>query len=237
MSNTLNVSKYILDDFRKSLNYYYAIISAIILVMVFSYIRFAKGTDANMSFSGFGFSAAIFLFISGLNIFKSNFKFMQANNVSRKRFYAATTVSILTVCAFMALIDIVLNNTLKFVMPYSGLVEEIYKTSNIIAGFIWTFAIFSVAASAGWLITMVYYKCNTMMKTIISISPVFIIILLVIINDYTNGLITNSIVKLINMIFGLSNLSPYFSAMNLLIITTGIIALCYPLIRRMPIKE
>lgn len=236
MYSTKNATKYILNDFKKGMLIFYTVILAITLIMMFSYFKFSNPNN-QISFGGFGFSTVIFLFVSGLNSFKTNFKFMQANNVPRKRLYTSTIVSFLLVAGFMALIDVALNRVLNQIFPYEGLVDAIYHNNFFLAEFIWSFSLFTVALSGGWLITMIYYRCNKIMKIIISVAPVFLIVLLGYINSFTRGAVVSFINTFMVTLFDLTNLNPFVSAFNIFILTAVVLGLCYLLIRRAPIKE
>jgi hypothetical protein len=137
----------------------------------------------------------------------------------------------------MALIDVTLNNTMNYVMPFRGLMEEVYKTDNILADFLWSFTMFSFSASLGWLITMIYYKSDKVMKILVSLCPVVLLLLLTIINQYTNGIIFTTIGKMIMSIFSISPLDPLVAARNIILLTFFVFAVCYPLNASTTIKD
>ncbi|MDF2592301.1 MAG: hypothetical protein K0S75_1767 [Clostridia bacterium] len=237
MNNTLKVSKYLFRDFKNALLIFYGIILAIAVLMAALFLNVISQESGNASFGGFGFSAFIFLFVSGLNCFKANFKFLQANNISRKRFYYANIITLLSISAFMALIDASMTKVLKLIMPYEDIVEQLYKNDLFFSSFIWSFALFTLAASAGWCITMLYYKCDKLMKTIISFAPVLLVILLVMLNNVTEGALGISIIKSLTVVLGFTNNNPYTAALSFLVATAGVLGLCYLLIRRIAIKD
>jgi hypothetical protein len=237
MNNTLKVSRYLFRDFRKGMMIFYAIILAIIILMVALYFNVISPGDGYANFSGFGLSAFIFLFVSGLNCFKVNFKFLQANNISRKRFYSANIVALITVSAIMALIDTAMTNILKLMIPYESILEQLYRNGAIFTNFMWSFALFILAVSTGWCITMLYYKSDKLMKTVISFAPVLIIVLLVMLNNLVRGAIGTAIVRFLTLALGFGNNNPYMAVLSFFIAAAGALGLCYLLIRRMPIKD
>jgi hypothetical protein len=238
MNNTLKVTKYQLHDFKKGLMIYYSIILTIALFMIYLYTNVVRPAGGEMmNFSGFGFSAAIFLFVAGLNGFKINFKFMQANNISRKRFYMAMIITLITAAAFMAVVDVAINHIFKLFMPYNGLYEGLYKNDSFIGDFIWSFALFTLVGNAGWFITMLYYKCGTLMKTVISLAPVLLVFILVLIDRLVEGAVAKGIVEFLTWSLGFTTNNSYLAAMNFLIGAAGEIALSYLLIRRISIRD
>ena len=237
MNNILKVSKYQLLDFKKAMIIYYAIILAISAAMIILYLTFIDSSDTNVNFGGFGTSALIFMFISGLNCFKSNFKFMQANNVSRKRFFLANILTLLSASAFMALIDMALSNVLNKVIPYESVFEQIYQKYFVFADFTWSLALFAFAASLGWFITMLYYKCSKLMKTIVSLSPIFIIAIIITLSSLTNGAVGRGILKFFTVTLGLTNNNSYIAVLSFFAGFAAMLALCWLMLRRMAIKE
>ena len=237
MNNTIKVSKYLFNDFKKGLIIFYSIIIAVAMLMFALYVYISAQGDGKTNFGGFGFSSFIFLFVSGMNMFKSNFKFSQANNISRKRFYKANIITLVTISAFMALIDIILTPILNLIMPYENLAQQIYNDNSFFSDFMWSFALFILAASTGWFINMLYYKCDKLMKTVISFVPVLIVIILSMLNNLTEGAIAIAIAKFLTAALGLSSNNPYMAALSFLIVSAGVFGLCYLLIRRIYIKD
>lgn len=238
MEHTLKVSKYIFQDFKKALIIYYGIIIGIFMLMLFSYMRFSSGQSGDdINFGGFGVSTVIFMFVSGLNCFKANFKFMQANNISRKRFYSGTIIALISVAAFMAFVDVVLNNVFNQIIPYEGVFEQLYRNGNYFADFVWSFALMVLAVSAGLFITLLYYKCNKLMKVMISFIPVVLFILLALFNNLTKGAVAYGVVNFFTAVLGFENYNPYIAVLSFFIASAGVLALSYGLIRRMPIKD
>jgi hypothetical protein len=237
MNNTLKVSKYLFNDFKKALVIFYGIIFAVAIFMVTLFTTTISNGDGQVSIGGFGFSAFIFMFVSGLNCFKANFKFLQANNISRKKFYYANVITLLSVSAFMALIDTTITKILKLMMPYESMVEQLYKNDFFFSSFMWSFALFAFVASTGWFISMLYYRCDKLMKTVISFVPVLIIILLVMLNNLTKGAMGTAIIRFFTVTLGFTNNNPYIAALSFFIACAGALGLCYLLVRRITIKD
>ena len=62
-----------------------------------------------MNSSGIEFSSMIFLFVLGLNSFKENFYFTQANNIPRVDYFKSLAITILPIALGMSIIDLIIN--------------------------------------------------------------------------------------------------------------------------------
>jgi hypothetical protein len=232
MNSILRVAKYQLYDFMKAVKVFYAIILLISLTLV---ILLSKNLE-EVSFGGLGMTTAIFIFIAGLNCFTSNFKFMLANNVTRKRFYIGNIIALASVAAFMALIDTILSNILRMNFPYESIVTQLYKNNSLFPEFLWASSFYTLNVYFGWLVTMVYYRSNKIMKTVISILPILIIITFNYF-DYVSGkagsvAITGFLIKAM----GLSTGNVYAGSLSLLIGAAAIAGICFALVRKAIIK-
>jgi hypothetical protein len=172
MNNIYKVFKYQIHDFWKAV-----LVFCFINILITSSISATVAINGeSISFGGLEMATVIFLFVAGLNCFKSNFKFMLANNVSRKGFYFGNAIALVTVSAFMALVDAILNvifnNVFVLNIPYEGVVMQLYRNNSFFAGFLWCFGLNTFAVCFGWFITMLYYRCNSIMKIVVSFLPV-----------------------------------------------------------------
>jgi hypothetical protein len=82
MGTTLKVTKYQLYSFYKAVLVFYIII----LMVSLGTIALAVKATEEVSFGGLGTATIIFISIAGMDCFKTGFKFMMANNVSRRRY-------------------------------------------------------------------------------------------------------------------------------------------------------
>jgi hypothetical protein len=238
VNNILKVIKYQLRDFRISLIVFYGIVLAIIVIGGVSYSNLSNDTNVSVSFSGFGMAAVIFIFVAGLNCFRDSFKFIQANNVSRKSFFMGNGITIISVAALMAIVEAILDSTLKHFFPYQGLFQQLYKSNSMVADFLWSFGLYAFAVSLGWFITMVYYRSSKLIKTIVSLIPAFIIILLVVINNLTAGALGRGMVNLLAAALGFGNdFNAYMAVLSFWAATAVLLGLSFLLIRRMPVKD
>lgn len=237
MNKTLKASKYMINDFKTGLTIFYGILLAISALMIYFYFAYLDGPNNNASMGGFEASSIIFIFISGLNCFKANFKFLQANNVSRRSYYQATIITLAAVAVFMSACDILLAQSLGRIIPYETMYNEIYKNTNIFSQFIYSTALLAFFGAAGWFITMLYYKCNKVMKAVISILPAAVLLIAIKWNESTGGVVSRAIVKLVNFAFGFASYNSYAAAFSFLVLFAATCGLCYLLVRKMTIKE
>jgi hypothetical protein len=233
MKRIFLISKYIQRDIFKAMLIFYGVILTVSTVVIGSFISLSQQGGTKVSFGGFGLTAVLFLFIAALNSFKENFEFMQANNITRKSFFAAAIVSLARASAVMALLDVFMSRLLRQIMPYQGMFEQLYKNDSLIADLLWTFGGLLLAACTGWMITTLYYRCGPRMKTAVSILPVLMILLLVIVNDNTGGLVSRGLMSFVTVAFG----NAYIAVLTFLICSLGVGFVSYLLIRRMPVRD
>ena len=138
----------------------------------------------------------------------------------------------------MAAVDVILSNAMKLAVPYQGLFEQMYKKDFFFADFTWNFGLYFFAASLGWFITMLYYRCGKFMKTVISIVPFLLFILLSVVNSRANGALGRAATEFFGAALGFSfNYNSYMAVLSFVVGTAAIFALCFLLIRRAPVKD
>lgn len=231
MKDVFKVTKYQLHDFKKAIMVYYAIIYTFTLCMLLIKLQFG-GT---FKISGFGSITMIFLFIAGLNSFKSDFKFMAAFNVSRKRFFLSSIITFTGVSLLMALVDAI-TNQISIYISLEGFYNSIYHNQYFVMDLTWTFSVFLFTLSVGFFITMLYYVCNKLMKIVVSLAPVLIIILWSIISYFTGG----KLMKITNNVFDFMSgetTNSYMAVISLLLLFALFSYFNYLLIRKMIIRD
>lgn len=159
MKKVLSLAKYQLLYFKN------AVFSYCCIILVLSFFTNRPGSGNTIA------SSQIFVFVLGLNWFKNSFMFSQANNVSRRTFYLATTLAAMTLCLVFTVFDGVLEMALSHV--HVGLYGQLYPPS-LIAQLLWSAAFLIFSVGSGWLITMLYYRANLWQKLLISFSPVLL---------------------------------------------------------------
>lgn len=245
-----SIVKYNLSNLKNSIAIYYSIL----IIVCIALVVLSKIDTGTVSSSGIEISSVIFIFVAGLNLFKENFYFMKSNNVSRKDFLYGTVVSMIPVALFMSVLDIIINRIYNiflkcptiYDMTYTSIGSgEWYNTINWIQSnsietlfnsIIFQASLCLVAVSLGFVITIVYYKCNKLMKIIISVSPAIISMMIGIVGEIYPEFIIN-INKFIGYIFGFNSRNVYQAILTLIVIFIIFIAAARLLTRKVTIRQ
>lgn len=191
----------------------------------------SPGSGNSMGGSG------IFIFILGLNWFKTSFRFSQANNLPRRVFYLGTLLAIVALAAILSIVTTILDGVLSGGIAI-GLYRQIYP-ANLLAQLLWNWVSAVAAASAGWMISMLYYRSSLPMKIIVSLSPVLVIWLFNQIHRHTGGKFWFSLLDLFKRAFGLvgETANPYPAILSFTMLAIVICAACGALMYRAPVKN
>ena len=168
--------KYYLHDYKKSIIIYYFII-----IIVLAIVSLTTSFTDNVNISGIEMASMIFLFVAGLNSFKGQFKFLMQNGVSRKTSVTAFAVSTLVVI-IMVILDILIGSIIPYLgLEYNTMFYQIFGTiySNIglsyyIGAFIFLTSMYLLVFMLGHIISLLYYRMNTLLKVIVSVSAFLI---------------------------------------------------------------
>lgn len=235
MNGILKVARFQFRDQRNAIAIFYGIIVGLATMGVFAILRDPSGGS---SMGGLGLTSVIFIFILGLNCFTTAFRFMQANNVSRQRFYMATIVALSAISLFMATIDTTLGFILRSLIPYSGMTEQLYGTASFLPEVLWTFTLAAFAAHLGWFISMVYYRSSKLQKVVVSLSPLFGLVIAIYIDRRTSGTFGTAIMRFLGTALGfLHGRNPYVASLSFTVGAAIMAGLCFLLIRRAPVKD
>ena len=237
MNKILATLKYLFYDFIKGMMIYYGIILGICVVLVLLYLQFwqSVGGRIGMSFSNI---SVIFIFIAGLNSFKNSFKFLQANNVTRKSFYIASIILFAGVSALMTLIDWVIFYSMRHITHGENIYEQLYNAnSSFLPAFAISTAFMSMTVTSGFFITMLYYKCSSLMKVIVSISPGIVFAIIFWLDTTTDGAIAAGLLRFASAALGVNPFNPNMAVLSFSILFAAAAALSYLLLRRMTIKD
>ena len=101
---SLKVARMNIEGVMKSAIIYYGAFIFILMVLISLYIF-----GGRVTMSGIEVSTVIFLFVCGLNSFKSNFYFAKSNGISRKTFIKGLLISSIPIALVMSIIDIIIN--------------------------------------------------------------------------------------------------------------------------------
>jgi hypothetical protein len=218
-----------------------------------------SSTDQNFSSSGLEFSTVIFLFVMGLNAFRENFYFSQANNLSRKTFWSGLLLSILPIAFLMSIVDLVINRIYNAFVPSPTNFDMIYGTfrdtgmfdwntmqyvweqSNsyytLFSTLIWQFAAYVLFFVLGVVITLIYFRSNNLVKIIVSVTPVALLVLLRNIAGLLPKTWILSFGTFIDAIFGWQTRNPYMATLTFFTSSFFLAGCFYLLLRRAEARE
>lgn len=245
-----SIVKYNLNSLKNGIAIYYAIFITVCVVLTL----LSKNSNGTISSSGLEMSSAIFIFVVGLNSFKEKFYFMKSNNVSRKDFLYGTAISMMPVVLFMSFIDIIINRIYNIFIKSPTSYEMIYTNlrnstqwsidtwvqSNSIETlfntFIFQAAVYLAFFALGFLITIIYYKCNNFMKVVVSVIPVALIMILnVLVAAYPS--FARIIFRFIETMFGWNTQNSYIAVLTFIVLYIILIGVSRLLTRKAIIRQ
>ncbi|MGI5848547.1 MAG: hypothetical protein ACOX8Q_00515 [Christensenellales bacterium] len=244
--NFKSALKYQLYGMRRPLIVFYIVIySLIILIAIMRAVL--DRNNVNALTSGLEMASIIFIFITGLNSFRSPFHMFLANGVSRQTMFKSFAAAVVPVAAGMALLDSINSKVLSSIVNYRSMYFVIYQNrydgplaQAFFEGLLWMFFCYIAAAMVGFFITTLYYRMSKPTKLVVSIGvPVLFLFIL----PYIDGIFLNSVIfRLIGTIFAkaggfLDGFNPYISMVSNIIIYGGFGALSFLLMRKATVKE
>lgn len=223
MSKALKVFRYQFHDALIAIGIFY-----LCLMLLTAVLSIFDGSS-----SGFETASAIFVFVVGLNSFKSSFQFLQFLGVTRKSFLAGSLLALLAVAVGMSIVDTLIGELFAQLHPYTPMFVEFYGMEDFLAQFAWETVMLAMAAFVGFFITMLYYRCNKVMKIVISLSPVY----LSLISNVLPVEAQQSIWEVFGFLSGLrSGAGLWGNVLGMLVTVLLSSGLCFLLIRRAPVK-
>ena len=245
---SLKIAKMNAEGIMKAAIIYYFIFICVIIGLI-------AVSDGRSTLSGIEVSTVIFIFVCGLNSFKSNFYFAKSNGVSRKTFIKGLLISSVPIALVMSIIDIIINrinnifikNPTFYDMAYGnsvGYISKIYDGSwvqsnslnTIFNTILFQFSLCLLAYVIGIVINMIYYRANKYVKVLVSAIPVALIILKGNLS-MRNPSLTLRINEFTNYIFGFNPSNVFACITTFLVFTVVLSGIAFLLIRKAVIKE
>ena len=245
---SLKIAKMNIEGIMKSAIIYYSIFVCVIIGLI-------AVSGGRSSMSGVEFSTVIFIFVCGLNLFKSNFYFAKSNGISRKTFIKGLLISIIPIALVMSIIDIIINrinnifikNPTLYDMSYGNLLgdvgrihEGVWIQSNSLATIfntiLFQFSLCLLAYVVGIVINMIYYRSNKYLKVLVSVIPVVFIIFNANFSTKNPGL-TMRINEFLDYIFGFNPSNVFACITTFLVLVVILSGVAFLLIRKAIIKE
>ena len=245
---SLKIAKMNIEGIVKASIIYYCIFVCVIIGLI-------AVSGGRSSMSGVEFSTVIFIFVCGLNSFKSNFYFAKSNGISRKTFIKGLLISIIPIALVMSIIDIIINrinnifikNPTLYDMSYGNLLgdvgrihEGVWIQSNSLATIfntiLFQFSLCLLAYVVGIVINMIYYRSNKYLKVLVSVIPVVFIIFNANFSTKNPGL-TMRINEFLDYIFGFNPVNVFACITTFLVLVVILSGVAFLLIRKAIIKE
>ena len=247
---SLKVARMNIEGIMKSAIIYYGAFICILMALISIYIF-----SGRVTMSGIEVSTVIFLFVGGLNSFKSNFYFAKSNGMSRKTFIKGLLISSIPIALVMSIIDIIINrisnifikNPTLYDVSYGNLfgdVGRIYEgtwvQSNSLATIfntiLFQFSLCLLAYVVGIVINMIYYRSNKYVKVIVSVIPVALIMFS---GNFSIRYprVTMRINEFLNYILGFNPLNIFACVTTFLVLTVILGGIAFLLIRKAVIRE
>ncbi|MBN1191192.1 MAG: hypothetical protein JXA46_15655 [Dehalococcoidales bacterium] len=183
--------------------------------------------------------AMIWILVVGLIFFAPSFKYMLFQGISRKRFFLAGSLSMVTLAAVITVLVLVIYSINLQVANVWMVYKVIYGNHVSIGLVLWEFAAFLFLGMLGWFISLVYYVSNRIARYIVSISPIVLIILLVFFNALADGAISRTVLDFLITVMGLSSSdpNPYTGTVSMLAAAVIISGAVFLLLRRAQVND
>ncbi len=236
--------KYQLSGIKWPVIIFYIVIYSLFILMGVSLLAFRR-VDINVHFGGFDAASMIFLFVVGLNSYKSTFHMFAANGISRKTMFTSFVVTAGILCAGMVLIDSLNALIVSQFLNYEPILVQDFASRYIGSGslmygegILYMFCSYLSCIMLGYFITTAYYRMNKPLKLTISIGvPVFFFIILPIVDaQLFSGEIFRFLGTVIAFCSGRLSGSPYVAMAMDLVFAAVTGALAYLLARRATVK-
>ena len=233
MKRMIPLYEYSIWDMVKSVCVFYGVL---LLLIVF------VGTMPSLSdvqMSGIEFATTIFLFVAGLNSFKSGFLFASASGYTRRQYFLAVAGMLLTVATIMSLVGMGITAAISAAMPSIFTPwPQVYPQNTVAELGFWYWVINLQAVALGLVITLAFYRLNIMGKWLLALSPVFLGILLPVLDSVMGNGLFRWFGTVFEALMGSGPRPiPLLGAGSIFLFALLLFALARLLVRGVPIKE
>ena len=230
--------KYQLSSIKWSVIIYYIVIYTLVILAAVSQAFWPS--EGHISYGGLDGASIIFLFVVGLNAFRSNFHMFVVNGISRKTMFTSFIISAIILCAGMALIDSINALVISQFVTYRSVSVQMYDfgLSMFSEGFLWMLFSYMASIMFGYFITTAYYRMNKPVKLLVSIGVPLLLFIILPLVDATlfNGQIFNAFRLIALFCSGQSSGSPYIAMASNLVSAAITASFAYLLARRATVK-
>lgn len=185
--------KYKIKDMLISTIIFYAIMVLILAALITGTLHFTVNVGGNFrsSFTGFGFAAAIFLFISGIVAIREDLRLFMQNGIGRKTTFVIQILIAGTVSLTLALLgELLLKVSQLIAGPTSNLIISdlyymIFVSFNAarhiliqhLESVVTNLVMFTSAYTVGVFISLLFYRLNKFWTILVAVgAPIFIFV-------------------------------------------------------------
>lgn len=240
-----------LKDWMKGTIILYSILIAIYLISFIFIAIQVSGSDES-SFSGMEFVSQIFIFVTGIAMFKPNLKLALANGISRKTEFTSAILAASTVAVAFVFLNLGINGLYGIIYPYQSEFNQAFGNYTFANNFTYYltgffYDTFSALTSFifGYFIGALYYRMPKWLRILVSVGvPVlcFIGVPIVSVAIFADG-INNGNTLIIRMaevvvrFIAAIAANPYYTILCSIAFIAAFGTFTFLLIRRAPIKE
>lgn len=247
--NFLPAWKYQMDGMKWPLIIFYIVIAALLVLMGVS-MSLAVRQGTQFTVGGLEMASVVFIFVCGLNSFRSSFHMLSANGVSRKTMFVSFIAVLGAVAAGMAVIDSTVSMVMRGIRNFGPGVGNYHpafmqmygltpnNAADVATGLLWMFCCYLAAGMTGFLITTLFYRMSKPVKLLVSIGvPVLLLFVWPIVDlSLFQGAVSNAIISAIGWASGLSTGNPYMGVVSSVLVTLIFGGLSFAALRRAPVK-
>lgn len=248
---SLKIAKYQFMESMTAIGIFYSVL--LILTIFGMVITLSLRVDSSVT--GLEYAPIIFLFVTGITSFKNTFKFSQANNVSRRTFFKGMLMGLWPIALLMSIFGVIFNRIFNIFQSSPTTFDLIYLTniftgpsydnnwvqnnhiSTLLATVMFQFALYIMVLSFGILISLIYYRCNKLLRIVVSFIPFTLLVFSY--NIYKLFPITfwQGLGKFLLNAFGLETKNSYMAVLSLTVLGLVFASIAYLLNRKAIVKE
>lgn len=248
--------RYQLLDCRAALCVFYFVIFCVCALTLFGATGFSLivNGEVEANFAGMELASLIFLFVVGLNSYTEPFTLLSQNGVTRRTFFLGNLLTQTTLAVGMALVDRVILMLLTAIMGGLGGQAKVYSLFDLffrsefylreppaqgLGTLIPVIGLYFLALAVGLFIVILYKRLNKAGIIAVSVGvPVTLCILLPLLDEtILHGAVDFAASRFLVAAFALAADAPFLALGCTMLVVAVIDALCWLMLRRLPLKK
>ncbi|ABX40574.1 hypothetical protein [Lachnoclostridium phytofermentans] len=201
--------KFQMKEIIKSIATFYGFL----FLFLFLFITISNNSgDRNGSIGGFELFTMVMIFITMLNIIRSDFHLFLQHGYSRKTLFLSTILCIITTSSVVALMESILFKIFSHFVTYNGMYIQGYGAAylsdvgvkGMVDEYFWKFFLYILAGAIGIFISLLYYRMNKLQKMIVSAGvPALLFVIYPISDEFLfDGALSKISAKIMNFYTG-----------------------------------